>query len=374
MKINSHNEWDRVREIVVGHANSRSGLIYSGFESPSDQLKEKAEKLAREAFPQWLVDEIAEDLEGLCDVMQKFGAKVLRPRKMTDRTFQTFTTPNFSAAQEHDYNMRDMHLVVGNTVIESPTQERHRYFESMGINDVFYDYFKEEGGFRWVCGPKPRLEGNHKIAYYENGKKFYKLSEEEILFEAANTVRLGKDLIYLISRSGNRLGAQWLQSILGDDYRVHTTDKIYRSSHIDSTVLAVRPGLVFLNAQRVNEDTCPEILKKWERVYFEEIVPTPEAEKEFSLKTRKKVHDELAKLGVGSTVELLASDWVGMNFLSLSPDTAVVDERQIHLIKALEKHKVNVIPISFRHSYMMGGIHCSTLDTVRDSKLESYFD
>ena len=111
---------------------------------------------------------------------------------------------------------------------------------------------------------------------YEDGQKFIKLSEDEILFEAANTVRMGRDLLYLVSRSGNYLGAQWLQSVLGDEYRVHTTAEIYRSSHIDSTALCLRPGLVLLSSDRVNPSNCPKILDNWERIYFEDIVPTPE--------------------------------------------------------------------------------------------------
>ena len=70
----------------------------------------------------------------------------------------------------------------------------------------------------------------------------------------------------------------------------------------------------------------------------------------------------------------MSSEWIGMNILSLDPDTVVVDSKQTGLIKTLEKAKLTVIPISFRHSYFMGGIHCSTLDTVRDSVLENYFN
>ena len=75
-----------------------------------------------------------------------------------------------------------------------------------------------------------------------NGRleKLHKLTENEILFEAANTVRIGKDLLYLVSSSGNRKGAKWLQSVLGNDYNVHVTDKLYRASHLDSTVLCIK--------------------------------------------------------------------------------------------------------------------------------------
>lgn len=377
MKVSSHNEWGKLREIIVGRAEGRACLGFSTPLPPSEAIIEKAEALASKAFPQWLVDEIAEDLEGLCDVLRSFGVKVLRPSP--SHVNRAFATPYFSAAGDHMYNMRDLHLVVGNTVVESPSQERHRYFETMGLYDIWYEYLKE--GFRWICGPKPRLDRQQMITYYvggqneyEDGQKFIKLTEDEILFEAANTVRMGQDLLYLVSRSGNYLGAKWLQSVLGDEYRVHTTAEIYRSSHIDSTVLCLRPGLVLLNVDRVTPSSCPKILDKWEKLYFGDIVPTPEETISFHEKVRKPISNELAALGIQSGLDSIASPYIGMNILSVSPETVIVDERQVPLIKDLEKHRITPVPIRFRHSYFMGGIHCSTLDTVRDGKLESYFD
>ncbi len=376
MKINSHNEWDKLREIVVGKAEGQAPLVFSKG-SVSEELLEKTNKLAREAYPQWLTDEINEDLEGLCNVLRSFGVKVYRPDLSHNN--KLFMTPYFSAVGDHVYNMRDLHLVVGNTVVESPSQEQHRYFEAMSLYDIWYEYFKED--FRWICGPKPRIPGDHMKVYtvegksqYDDGQKYTKLTEDEILFEAANTVRLGKDLLYLVSRSGNNLGAKWLQSVLGDEYRVHTTDKIYRSSHIDSTAMALRPGLVLLNATRVSPETCPDIFKKWDKIYFSDIVPTPQRTLDIHEKIRKPIHLEFERLGIKSGLGSISSPWIGMNFLSIDPEHVIVDKIQAPLMKVLEKHGITPVPVSFRHSYFMGGIHCSTLDTVRDSKLESYCD
>ena len=374
MKINSHNEWDKLREIIVGRGDGHANLVFP--HGPvTEELLQKATVLARKAFPQWLTDEINEDLEELSNVLKSFGVKVHRPDLEHNNKF--FATPYFSAVGDHVYNMRDLNLVVGNKVIESPSQEQHRYFEAMGLYPIWYEYMKE--GFQWICGPRPKVPGNHMEVYtadgkdgYDDGQKYIKLKEDEILFEAANTVRLGKDLLYLVSRSGNQLGAQWLQSVLGDEYRVHTTDKIYRSSHIDSTALALGPGKILLNATRVNEKNCPEILNKWEKIYFDEIVQTPEKIWDFHNKVRKPVYEELKAMGVQSGLESISSPWIGMNVLSIDPKTVVVDKIQIPLIKLFEKHGITPVPISFRYSYYMGGIHCSTLDTVRDSKLESY--
>jgi len=370
LKINSHNEWDKLREIIVGNAATTACLIFSTPETVSEKTMEKAYKLAREAYPKWLLDEINEDLEELCDVLRKFGAKIYRPDS-TDIN-KLYTTPYWSAAGNNCYNMRDLHLVVGNTVIESPSHERHRYFEATGVYDIWYEYFKE--GFRWIAGPKPKLKSGYRVAYYENEKKYNKLTEDEIIFEAANTVRMGRDLLYLVSSSGNHLGAKWLQSVLGDEYVVHTTDKIYRSAHIDSTALCLRPGVVLLNGYRVSEENCPDVFDKWEKIYFHDILPFPQKMLDFQKNVRVKVYKELREVGIESNINDISSEWIGMNILSLDPHTAVVDKRQTSLIKTLEENKTTVIPINFRHSYFMGGIHCSTLDTVRDSKLESYCD
>ena len=52
---------------------------------------------------------------------------------------------------------------------------------------------------------------------------------------------MGKDLLYLVSSSGNHLGAKWLQSVLGEEYRVHTTEDIYgRQFNVGTLLLAQR--------------------------------------------------------------------------------------------------------------------------------------
>jgi glycine amidinotransferase/scyllo-inosamine-4-phosphate amidinotransferase 1 len=303
-----------------------------------------------------------------------------------------YSSPYWSSTSNNVYNARDLNLVVGNSVIESPSYLINRYYETTCLYDIWYKYFDK--GFTWIAGPKPRLNYESSVPYYRNEderimtpedlkhieltkgrvEKLHKLSENEILFEAANTVRMGKDLLYLISSSGNELGAKWLQSVLGDKYRVHSTTGIYRSSHIDSTVLCLKPGLVLLNGARVNEKNCPEIFNKWDKLYFSEVAPTSESE----LKIQKEIRDPIGKklndLGFQTNLFDMSSPWVGMNLLSVDQETVIVDERQKEFIKFLEKNKLKVVPVRMRHIYTQGGgIHCATLDTVRDSKLEDYF-
>ena len=391
-KINSHNEWDKLREIIVGTAEGTMPTLTwnKPGEIPRDIL-EKAYSLAYEAAPKWFYEEVSEDLHGLSDTLDELGIKVHRP-EVFDFS-KMYSTPFWSSTSNNVYNTRDLNLVIGNNVIESPSYLPSRYFETTALYSIWYKYF--ENGFRWIAGPKPKLDYQVLEPYFrdENEReltnedlkhqeltggrleKLHKLSEKEIIFEAANTLRMGKDLLYLESSSGNKLAAKWLQSVLGDEYRVHSTSDIYRSSHIDSTAMCLKPGLVMLNSTRVNEDNCPKIFEKWDKIYFSDVAPTSESELRFQKEVRDPIGSQLESLGFETNLHDMSSPWVGMNFLSVDQETVVVDKRQTNLIKVLEKHKFTVVPVQMRHIYTQGGgIHCATLDTVRDSKLESYFD
>jgi hypothetical protein len=71
----------------------------------------------------------------------------------------------------------------------------------------------------------------------------------------------------------------------------------------------------------------------------------------------------------------IGSDWIDMNAFSISPNLVVVDQNQTALIRLLEKHGLDVIPLKLRHSKLLGGgPHCVTLDIRRSGSLERYFD
>ena len=80
-----------------------------------------------------------------------------------------------------------------------------------------------------ISAPKPKLDKVNLINK-KKGKSFQKLLENEISFEAANVLKLGRDLLYLVSRSGNRL-AKWLQQVVGKNFKVHITGEYMGESH-----------------------------------------------------------------------------------------------------------------------------------------------
>ena len=266
MKINSHNEWDKLREIIVGSATGTTAVIEWHRPDPIDRnVYQEALDLCKKATPKKVLDETNEDLDNLAEKLKNWGAKVMRPNVHDLSKF--FSSPFWSSNGNNLYNVRDLNLVIGNHVIESPSHIAYRFYESTILYDIWYKYFEE--GFTWISAPKPSLKNDPLEPYFRNDKrekitaedlrhqeltkgrleKLHKLTENEILFEAANTLRMGKDLLYLVSSSGNYKGAKWLSSVLKNKYNVHTTDQLYRASHIDSTVFCLKPGLVLFNSK-----------------------------------------------------------------------------------------------------------------------------
>jgi N-dimethylarginine dimethylaminohydrolase len=383
VKLNSHNEWDPLKAVVIGTVEGFS----PGLEIPEARLGvlEGALDLVGKAFPQWYLDEVAEDLADLCGIFRQAGVSVLRPK--WSETSARFSTPNWSAAGFDIYNVRDLHIVFGDTLIASAPSSRFRLFETYAFQELFYENFFEDG-LKWISAPLPKLKGEyiheiqrppselesiednlHQRLSHGLSEVFHYLDDDEVIFDAANIIRLGRDVLFLVSSTGNRKAVKWLANVLGPDYRVHVTHA-YRSSHLDSTILPLRPGVALLNGARVNEKTCPEIFQGWDKLYFTEVAPVPEDEVEFHQSVRVPVYEQLRAQGVVSTLNHISSPWAGLNVMSIDPKTVLVHDRQTEMIKALEAKKFTVVPVRMRHCYtMLGGLHCTTLDVVRDSTL-----
>ncbi|MGB5176194.1 MAG: inosamine-phosphate amidinotransferase 1, partial [Thermoanaerobaculia bacterium] len=299
-------------------------------------------------FPLQVIEETEEDLSAFVAVLEEQGVTVRRPETWPHEA--KFSTIHWQAEGYYNYCPRDILLVIGDHIIETPNVIRSRSHETFSYRSMMVDYLRS--GAKWYSAPRPMLLDS----LFEVDLDKPTPRNDEPAFDAANVLRLGQDLIYLVSATGNELGGQWLQTILGDDYRVHFFKDVYYGSHIDSTFVALRPGLMLCNPGRLNDETLPEILKQWDVIYS----PPMENQDRYDA-------DYLSKS--------IGSKWIDMNVFSINPDLVVVDRDQTALIQLLEKHGLDVIPLKLRHAKMLGGgFHCVTLDIRRAGTLQRYFD
>mgnify|MGYP001249219399 FL=1 len=326
-----NNEWDQLEEVIVGSA------IGSKIPKPNKSLMscmyptytEKEILTSSGLFPAWLVEEQEEDLDALSNTLKSLGVKVHRP--------------DLTKEPEYHYHCpRDLTLIVGNTIIETPSPLIDRKNETQAYKDIFTKKWKD--GYKWVKAPTP----SYKEENYQTDDIDRKptLLNKEPMFEAANCMRINNDILYQVSNTGNELGGQWLQDILMDK-KVHILHDLYSYAHLDSTIIPLREGLVLYNASRVTQENEPKLFKSWDKIWIDECYSA-------SNKT---------ELPWG------ASAWIGLNLLSVNPNLAIVDKKQKQVIEKLKKHDIDIIPLELRHDRLLaGGFHCVTLDLSRKAK------
>jgi glycine amidinotransferase/scyllo-inosamine-4-phosphate amidinotransferase 1 len=339
----SHDEFSPLAEVVVGTA---AGARIPALDRSAwlnlypDLTAAELTGIAAGAFPAPVLAEAEEDLDGLAGVLAGLGVAVHRPAPVAHDA--EFATPHWRTSGFYSYCPRDLALVVGAAIIAAPSPMRARMFELAGLRDLFQE--RMLAGSPWIAAPSPQL---HDELYPLDAAGHPGLGETEPVFDAANVLRDGRDLYYLISGSGNELGYRWLQTTLSalGDYRVHPIRGVYPHTHIDSTISLLRPGLVLLNPARITDPAVlPEPLRSAEHLWCPPMATTPVA-----------------------TAAPLSSEWIGMNLLMVRPDLAIVDAAQRDLIAALGRHGVDVVPHTLRHARVLGGgFHCVTLDLRRD--------
>ena len=238
-------------------------------------------------------------------------------------------------------------------------------FEYLAYRPLLQKYFIEDPGMRHETAPKPRLtDKDYHMNYLSEDvsieqrlkwaeKKYFVTTEEEPLFDAADILRFGKDLIVQHGFTTNLKGIDWLTRHF-PDHRVHTVNfpgDPY-PIHIDATFTPIRPGLILNNPVRKLPKEQRKLFEDngWEIVY-----------------AAQPAHNSPPDLSYYSV-------WLSMNVLVLDPKTVCVEKTEVYQAEQLDKLGMEVIPIDFREVYAFGGsLHCSTTDVYREGSLQDYF-
>jgi len=360
--VSVFTEWGKLEEVIVGDClNFNVDLEDPTFEFVYyESLKtQKIRKTKQYQIDKKRLEQRSKDLNSLAKTLENLGVIVRRPNPL--KTAIGIRTPWFIGICMAPDSPRDTVACIGNNIIETPPIIRGRYFENTHYRDIFMEYFKN--GARWISAPKPSLTKesieleNNWISI--NPKKFHEMeeieSQYEIAFDAANFLKIGKDILFNVGCKNHELGARWLQQILGSEFNVHLTRLC--DSHIDGAIALLAPGKILynpaLNAKRNIRDQLPEKMKKWD------MIPTEEERLDFCW-------DE-------EEIMLASQEGMFMNVLSINETTIMIQDTAINTIKSLKKHGFEVIPIEFNQGRLFsGGLHCCTIDVRRDDCLETF--
>lgn len=322
----SKNEWDQLKTVIVGVADSAKippSTISLRTVNYADLAFDEYLRVKHGLYPKQVIEEANEDLEELSLFLKEMDINVLRPNKNVE--------PNY-----YNYCPRDTVLIHDELMLATPTALSSRRQEWKAMKNCLYPFGEV------VRAPEP--DSGH---LYNSGcignPDVLALRDTDPCFDAANILRANDDLFYLVSNTGNKTGAEYLQRLLPDK-RVHTIENVYSYIHLDSTIALLREGLLLINPSRIkNIDQLPEVLQKWDII----VAPEP--------------HDIGHYEGYCN-----ASKWVNVNLLSINPNLVVIEQHQHDLRRELEKYKIESAMLPMRHARTLGGcFHCVTLDLER---------
>jgi len=377
--VNSFNEWSALKEVVVGspinyntqdlelsfkvffHDVAYSAFCYPYYENRDDMKTPDAQSIRTKQLKKQYIEELSEDVDGLVSALTQLGIKVHRPMPLNHPI--QFVTPYWKSSCIPALNVRDQAIIMGNEILETSPQVRARYFENDLMKPIFYNYFYQ--GAKWTTMPRPIMTDRSFDTSYISGQNVPAMQEVypqiesefdigcEMMLDAAQCIRFGKDILINVATRNHYIGFQWLQRHFEGKFNFHMVYQ-FADNHIDSIVLPLRPGKLLLrNPQFL--DQLPTPLQKWDIIYPPE--PTENIFPQYE-------EDDL----------ILTTKYIDLNVLSIDEETVIVNSLFPELIKTLEQHGFTAIPVQHRHRRIFGGgFHCFTLDTVREGSLEDYF-
>ena len=340
--INSWNEWDPLKHVIVGipdggmvAAPEPAAIMGTGISKPADYWT---------PLPDDLVAKAKEQMNNLADILEKRGVRVdrLSPLNLN----QKVQTPDWE--QDSMFSLmppRDFLLPVGNEIIEATMSQRSRWFEFIAYRDLLEQYFREDPNFLWSAAPKPRLTDDLYVeGYWEEYAELEKNNPKELvervkrhqlrntevrpIWDAADAMRVGKDIFIQLSTMTNKAGIDWLKRHLEPKgLRVHTvTFACPIPWHIDTTIFFPREGMLFQNPNWL--PTEPEFYELLRKNDWEIIDCAPAA--------RTKSHDWCSY-----------SVYLAYNVFSIDPKTICVEAAELPLMEQLDQYGFEVIPVDF---------------------------
>ena len=318
MKFGAHHEWGTLREVVIGISPAEDFVIFH--EESQRWLLPDGEKVSRahkgrrliDVDPEW-AHRIERQVDALAELVAREGVTVHRPQRLEGEE-RFFLAPNGEGAQLFP---RDGMIVIGDHVIDASLRLKCRQRERYGLRPIIQQVTRR--GAHWssvplgspACVDGPFLEGGDTLL---NGYEIY---------------------VGISGCASDLAGADWLQALLGDKYRVLAVAMKSNVLHLDCAMALIKPGLLVYCPEKLI-DGLPMALCDWDKV----------------------------------TVSADEANRLATNGLILEEGRVIIDAGNGRVIDELRKRRIDVIPLLFDGPIAVGGgLRCAHHPLLRESAL-----
>ena len=319
MPFGVHHEWGKLREVVIGISPAEDFIVFH--EESARWMTPDVAEFSRENAGRRLIDidadwalRIERQVDALAELLAREGVAVHRPQRLRGDE-RTFLAPNGEGAQLF---ARDGVIVVADHVIDASLRLKCRQRERFGLRPIIQGAVQKRGA-RWSsvplgspgCVDGPFLEGGDTLL---NGYEVY---------------------VGISGCASDLAGADWLQALLGNRYRVLPVAMKSNVLHLDCCLALVGPGLLIYCPEKLI-DGLPTALRDWDKISVSV--------------------DEATRLAT--------------NGLIIESGRMIVDADNSRVIDELRRRGIDVIPLPFDGPIRLGGgLRCAHHPLLRESVL-----
>ncbi len=419
-KINSYNGWDPLKQVILGN-------IYK-----PEFFEDLPDPRTRDLMQQ-LLYETHEDLDNIQKTMEDLGVDVVRTPSNATMVSNLSTIGN-GEIPEHTTVMewwesekdtgkklngipkpclapRDMFITMGDKLLYTcgyigmPADLRHilplsedlispdimdmrlgKQDDTMSMQEwtsrrgpfkLSDDYMKEQGFDLAFNDPKNDERFSKESKYH----KYWQYLKSTHAFWAPTVTRCGDRLIV------DNYDVKNLSNVMEEMYPQFKSPNVAIGGHNDGTFNLPKPGLAIC-APWMPDEAFKNTLPGWDilRIQEPETITSdwgPWSHQKELTQGRWWTPDMAENPEFANYVDSWLSDWVGLseetvfevNMLSVNESTILSLNYQKEVHDKLLKHGIEPIYCRFRHrNFWDAGLHCLTVDTVREGGMQNYFE
>ena len=351
---------------------------------------------------QRIADETQEDLEGYQQVLKDFGCTVLRPKLDPNDSIMNYTNNGkLTSIPRSPLQPRDSQMVIGNNLFYTG-QDHPGIKQSLDNYNKNFKHIRAPislesfNGYKGENAPNWPSYTDYIESFFNNRRfsdipdiqnEFLDIHNREWIFDfitpAASITIVGKD-IYIDIKS--EIPTSFLNYSLKEFGKMFANFKVNTltiGGHSDSCFHTIKPGAI-LSLYEIQ--TYSKTFPGWEVCYLPNqswSKVSPFLKLKYKNEGKWWVPGEEDNDEFTNFVETWLQDWVGyveetvfdVNVLMLDEHHCCVSNPHSKEVNAfLKKHKVEPVYVPWRHRYFWdGGLHCITLDLVREGSQKDYF-
>lgn len=369
IKPNAWNGWDPLKVVMLGTC------VNNNFFSTIKDTKLR-DSLTR------VIEETNEDLENFKNELIKQGVAVVDAKnepffkETFHETIEWFRNDEWANEQDElrytgmfkpNLSPRDYLITMGERVLLTTKNNKLSKLMSELFDDEDIFYLKDSNARFQKLHEKFKNSGTH--LEWHHG------------FGAPSITRVGKNVIVDTEDYG------YVKEFLEEEFPNFDYTEIKEGGHTDGVFCTVKPGHIISVVDESMEQLYKKTFPNWDVHFIRNAEKSParlgQWKQEFTFEDKRQwwTDDMNENPALLSFVDEWLNEWVGyceesvfeVNMLSLSENKIMGSTWNKDCVNYLDKHGVEFIHVPFRHRrFWDGGLHCLTVDLVREGQQRQY--